>query len=114
MSETLPPGSRNKRYHCKKCGTYVAEDATRPLGVLALPLSAAADAARATATPAAAPAAAAPATAAADTDDVDLSLVPEEYRPNHHIFYADRVTDVADNIPKWKTLPQGDCLLAAG
>ena len=29
------------------------------------------------------------------------------YKPNHHIFYADRVGDVADSIPKWVTLPEG-------
>ncbi len=28
------------------------------------------------------------------------------YRPNHHIFYDDRVKDVADSIPKWATLPE--------
>lgn len=31
----------------------------------------------------------------------------DSYKPNHHIFYADRVQDVNDNVPKWKTLPQG-------
>jgi hypothetical protein len=42
MREVLPPGSRNPRFYCKSCGSYVAEDACRPLGILALPLSAAA------------------------------------------------------------------------
>lgn len=34
--------------------------------------------------------------------------VHDSYQPSHHIFYADRVQDVNDSIPKWKTIPQGD------
>lgn len=74
---SLPPNSRNTRFHCKQCGTYMGEDATRPLGVIALPL--------------------------------ERAIEPEScYQPNHHIFYADRVTDVNDSLPKWKTLPEGE------
>jgi hypothetical protein len=32
-----PEGSRNTRFFCKKCGDYVGEDATSPLGIIALP-----------------------------------------------------------------------------
>lgn len=66
------------RYHCARCREYIAEDATRPLGFLALPLSAV------------------------------RGGVPEQYRPNHHIFYADRVVDATDALPKWRTLVQGE------
>ena len=38
MEKKLPPNSKNARYYCKGCGDYVAEDATRPLGVMGLPL----------------------------------------------------------------------------
>ena len=33
--------------------------------------------------------------------------VHDSYKPNHHIFYANRVEDVSDSIPKWETLPDG-------
>lgn len=76
-----PDGSRNDRIYCASCSEYMGEDATGPLGVVALPLSAAHDAA-------------------------------DEYLPNHHIFYADRLDGraVADDLPKWRTLPQGELL----
>lgn len=110
MVESLPPGSRNKRYHCKCCGSYIGEDATRPLGILALPLSAAVNshgrATGAITTPAA--------VGVAPAAGVDLASIPEEYRPNHHIFYANRVVDVADNAPKWVTLPQGELVDGGG
>jgi hypothetical protein len=77
LQAELPPSSKNTRFYCKKCRTYMGEDATRPLGVIALPL----------------------ARAAAPHDC---------YKPNHHIFYANRVEDVADSIPKWVTLPEGE------
>jgi hypothetical protein len=32
-----PEGSRNTRFFCKKCGDYIGEDATTPLGIIALP-----------------------------------------------------------------------------
>lgn len=28
------------------------------------------------------------------------------YRPNHHLFYDDRVAEAEDDLPKWKTIPQ--------
>jgi hypothetical protein len=37
--------------------------------------------------------------------------VDDCYKPNHHIFYADRVGDAADGLPKWQTLPEGQCLV---
>jgi hypothetical protein len=131
MAEVLPPGSRNKRYYCKCCGTYVAEDATRPLGVMALPLSAAVTASKVDAHSASAARSGgqgadtsppvhgkASQPGKADTPPpvvpVDMSLVPEEYRPNLHLFYADRVVDVEDSAPKWRTLPQGDIMDAGG
>lgn len=79
LEAKLPPNSRNTRFYCKQCGTYMGEDATRPLGVIALP----------------------------------LGLTPHAescYQPNHHIFYADRVSDVPDALPKWKTLPEGEII----
>ena len=113
MEEVLPPGSRNKRYYCKCCGDYIAEDATRPLGVLALPLSAAARWADAALLPRHDPPAAVvkptPGTPL-PVEPVKLDIIPEEYRPNLHIFYADRVADVTDAAPKWKTLPMGEIM----
>lgn len=29
------------------------------------------------------------------------------YRPNHHIFYGERVADVNDALPKWHSFPEG-------
>ena len=42
-------------------------------------------------------------------DDVseDLALLPPEFRPNHHIFYGERLRDVKDGLPKWNTVLQG-------
>ena len=84
MLASTPPNSRNVRYHCAGCGEYIAEDASRPLGLLVLPLSAV------------------------------RGGVPEAYRPNHHIFYADRAVDVGDALPKWRTLLQGELMDAGG
>jgi hypothetical protein len=131
MTEVLPPGSRNKRYYCKCCGSYVAEDATRPLGVMALPLSAAvaaskveehlASAAHSGGQCADANQAIHGKTAQSEKLEaspavvpVDMTLIPEEYRPNLHLFYADRVVDVDDSAPKWRTLPQGDIMDEGG
>jgi hypothetical protein len=38
------------------------------------------------------------------------SAVGDQYQPNHHLFYADRVSDAPahDRAPKWKTLPEGE------
>ncbi len=58
----------------------MGEDATRPLGMIALPLAVA-------------------------------TAAPHDcYKPNHHIFYADRIADAADSLPKWVTLPEGRIL----
>jgi len=40
--------------------------------------------------------------------------IHESFKPNHHIFYDDRVEDVKDDLPKWKTVPQGDLSDADG
>jgi hypothetical protein len=77
LERRLPEGSRNGRYYCKSCQTYVGEDATRPLGVYAFPLHRV------------------------------KGPVADQYKPNHHIFYANRVADCNDSIPKWQTLPEG-------
>ena len=56
----------------------MGEDATRHMGIIALPLSCA-------------------------------TTVPDDcYKPNHHIFYANRVEDANDSLPKWITLPEGE------
>jgi phytoene dehydrogenase-like protein len=40
---------------------------------------------------------------------IDAATEPDDmYKPNHHIFYADRVADAQDNLPKWKTLLEGE------
>mmetsp|Transcript_4881 Transcript_4881/g.7431 ORF Transcript_4881/g.7431 Transcript_4881/m.7431 type:complete len:828 (+) Transcript_4881:54-2537(+) len=36
--------------------------------------------------------------------------LPDMYRPNHHLFYADRVVDVEDGLPKWATVLHSDIL----
>lgn len=77
-----PPNSKNDRYYCGSCDAYMGEDATRVLGVLALPHA-----------------------RLAPGTELAAAL-----RPNHHIFYADRVRDVSDALAKWKTLPQGEPL----
>ena len=38
IRDYTPPNSRVPRRFCKKCGTYIAEDARPVLGVYALPL----------------------------------------------------------------------------
>ena len=38
--------------------------------------------------------------------------VDDVFRPNFHTFYADRVEDARDGLPKWDTVPEGG--LAAG
>lgn len=77
VRKELPEGSKNTRFYCNSCNDYLGEDATRPLGIVALPLHRA------------------------------VGEVLDTYKPNHHIFYADRVEDVSDAVPKWKTLPDG-------
>eukprot|EP01125_Pyxidicula_operculata_P021282 TRINITY_DN8132_c0_g1_i1.p1 TRINITY_DN8132_c0_g1~~TRINITY_DN8132_c0_g1_i1.p1 ORF type:complete len:857 (+),score=192.80 TRINITY_DN8132_c0_g1_i1:21-2591(+) len=38
LDKRYPENSKNLRFYCKKCNDYVAEDATRVLGVIGLPL----------------------------------------------------------------------------
>ena len=83
-----PPNSRNPRKYCAKCNDYLGEDVTRTLGALALPVHLA--------------------------ESKGQQHVHESYRPNHHIFYDDRVEDAVDDLPKWKTVPQGDLSDADG
>ena len=40
--------------------------------------------------------------------------VMDAYQPNFHTFYSDRVEDVNDGLPKWKTVPQGELLHEEG
>lgn len=75
MRKYTPQGSRNERRECSSCGSYIGEDATTLLGVVALPLESA------------------------------QGTVPACYQPNQHIFYASRAVDVHDAAPKWETLP---------
>jgi hypothetical protein len=37
----------------------------------------------------------------------DVAALPPEFRPNHHIFYSERLQDVTDGLPKWSTVIQG-------
>lgn len=74
-------GSQNIRKHCRRCGGYLGEDATGPLGMVALAHAAAAQG--------------------------GTNLACSAYAAQHHIFYASRVQDVADALPKWVTLPSG-------
>ena len=77
--ETAPPeGSSNAHFQCKSCATYLGVDAERLLGLVALNL------------------------------DAVPRGVSAEYRPNHHLFYDDRVVEVEDALPKWSTIIQGD------
>jgi phytoene dehydrogenase-like protein len=73
-----PAGSQNAHYFCSECDSYLGVDATRLLGVVALNLAA-----------------------------TDVATLPDRYKPNQHTFYADRVEDFGDLLPKWKTVPQG-------
>jgi hypothetical protein len=83
--EYMPPNSSNPHYFCpcdKK--QYLGVDATRLLGIIALNLRRA--------------------------DGFANNTLPDAYRPNHHVFYADRVVDCPDRLPKWKTVLEGDLL----
>jgi hypothetical protein len=77
----LPEGSKNPRYYCKECGDYLAEDAKRSLGLVAVSL------------------------------DAVKGEIKDSYKPNMHIFYDSRDKNVElpkDGLPKWKTLPMGE------
>ena len=76
--EYMPPKSSNPHYFCgcsKK--QYLGVDASRLLGVVALNLK--------------------------HAKDFKSKTIPHIYLPNHHVFYADRMVDVNDKLPKWKT-----------
>ena len=76
-----PPGSRNPHYKCGSCGSYLGVDAERLLGIVALNLRCAA---------------------------AESGAIGRAYRPTAHLFYADRVVDVQDELPKWATVVQGE------
>ena len=75
MRDYIPPNSKVPRRFCKKCGSYLAEDARPVLGIWALPLG-------------------------LSQDPVDA-----KYAPAQHIFYASRIVDVSDDLPKYDELP---------
>ena len=79
----MPKGSNNPHYYCTcERKEYLGVDAVRWLGMICLNLK------RVKGFP---------------------HNVPDIYRPNHHIFYDDnRVVDVADGLPKWKTILEGE------
>lgn len=81
--EYMPPNSANPHYFCP-CHKreYLGVDATRFLGYVALNLKLA-------------------------VGYRDNSL-PDIYRPNHHFFYDNRVVHCPDQLPKWKTVLQGE------
>ena len=100
MREDTPHGSNNTRLYCGSCDGYLGEDATGPLGVVALPLDAATEVRHVVA--------AAPACCVGLSSADHSRQVADCYKPNCHIFYDTRVSDVADSAPKWKTLPRGE------
>ena len=71
IRDYTPPNSKVPRRFCKKCGTYVCEDARPVLGVFALPIG-------------------------LSQDPVD-----KMYAPSCHIFYNSRIADVSDTLPKY-------------
>jgi len=77
IKEFLPAGSKVPRRYCKKCNSYIAEDARSVLGVFALPIGLCQD------------------------------KVPEIYTPKQHIFYDSRIVDVSDTLPKYMQMPDG-------
>ena len=81
----MPPNSSNPHYFCS-CAKkqYMGVDATRLLGIVALNLR--------------------------RTEGYANGTLPDIYRPNHHFFYADRKMDCVDDLPKWKTVLEGDML----
>lgn len=83
--EYMPPNSSNPHYFCP-CAKkqYLGVDATRLLGMVALNLRMAMG--------------------------YSGNALPDVYRPNHHVFYADRVVDCPDRLPKWDTVLGGGLL----
>jgi hypothetical protein len=85
QKEYMPPNSSNPHYFCPcKKKEYLGVDATRLLGYVAVNLK-----------------------LAVGYQDNTLSDI---YRPNHHFFYDDRVVNCPDQLPKWKTVLQGDII----
>jgi hypothetical protein len=85
-SQYMPTNSSNPHFFCP-CDQrqYLGVDATRLLGFLAVNLKLA--------------------------DGYKSNSLPDIYRPNHHLFYADRVVNCqADQLTKWKTILQGEIL----
>lgn len=83
--EYMPPNSSNPHYFCScEKRQYLGVDACRLLGVIALNLK--------------------------RVEGYKDNSIPATYRPNHHLFYADRVVDVPDGLPKWKTVLEGEII----
>jgi hypothetical protein len=81
----MPPQSSNPHFFCPcEKRQYLGVDATRLLGFVALNLRRA--------------------------NGYTTNTLPAIYRPNHHVFYANRVVDCTDGLPKWKTVLEGETL----
>jgi phytoene dehydrogenase-like protein len=89
--QLMPKASDNYRkalhYECALCRTHMYEDASSAFGMFMLP---------ARVVP-----------RAREDLSEDLGALPPEFRPNHHIFYGERLRDVQDGLPKWSTVIQG-------
>lgn len=81
--EYMPKNSSNPHFFCScQKKQYLGVDATRLLGFLVINLRKA--------------------------SGYKENTLPDIYRPNHHLFYSDRVVNCPDNLPKWKTVLQGE------
>jgi len=80
-------------YECGVCKTHMYEDASSAFGMFMLPARVVPQ--------------------AREDLSEDLSLLPDEFKPNHHIFYRERLRDVRDGLPKWSTVIQGELEAAA-
>jgi len=77
IRDFTPPNSKVPRRYCKKCGSYLAEDARPVLGVYALPIG------------------------------LCSEPINPKYAPAQHIFYDSRIVDVTDTLPKYLQMPDG-------
>ena len=75
IRDFIPPNSKVPRRFCKKCGSYVAEDARPVLGVFALPLG------------------------------LCQEAPDKKYMPAQHIFWDSRVLSPDDSLPKYMQMP---------
>jgi phytoene dehydrogenase-like protein len=75
-------------YECGECNTHMFEDATSAFGMYMLPVRVCPK--------------------ARDDLSEDIHSLPDEFKPNHHIFYGERIFNVKDPLPKWKTVLQGE------